>query len=260
MLHAPTSRRERIVGYGDRGGGKSSTYISIADWLERTGSDRKVWLFDSDLGWDANRDETGALDSFVEVISVDREQYGGSGGWTAKLRQVRGQVHCDDWAVVDLQTHAWEGAQRYYWGEKSGNDSLAELWLRNRPQDVSGDHGTNWGVINKFYGEWTASVVNLGCHVLFLASASEMRRGDAEPLDSRNFYGNVGWRVEGQKDLRGEGNTVLYMFEANGRYRYSTVKERGPIGRGKRERLVNEDVTDKGFVPGYLIRVAGWRP
>lgn len=260
MLHAPTSRRERIVAYADRGGGKSSTYISIADWLERTHSDRKVWLFDSDLGWDANRAEDGSLDAFVEVVSVDREAFGGSGGWLAKVRGVKREVHPDDWAVVDLQTHAWEGAQRYYWGEKSGNDSLAELWLKNRPQDISGDHGTNWGVINKFYGEWTAGVVNLGCHILFLASATEMRKGEGETLDNRNFYGSTGMRMEGQKDLRGEGNTVIYMFEANGKYRYTSVKERGPIGRQKRGMLLNEDVTDKGFVGGYLFKVAGWRP
>jgi hypothetical protein len=259
MIHASTTRRERIVAYGDRGGGKSSTYISIADWLDRTGSDRRVWLFDSDNGWDANRAEDGSLDRFITVFRVNRDSFGGKDGWLAACKAVRRDIHADDWVVVDLQTHAWEGAQRYYWGEKSGNDSLAELWLRNRPQDVSGDHGTNWGVINKFYGEWTAYVMNLPCHVLFLASAADIRE-HRDDLETRSFYGRVGYRMEGQKDLRGEGHTVLFTFEANGKYRYTTVKERGPIGRPKRKLLSNEDVTDVGFVPGYLIRVAGWRP
>jgi len=254
-----------LVVYGDRGDGKSSTYISIADWLERTGSDRRVWLFDSDNGWDANRAEDGSLDRFFTVFRVDRDSFGGPKGWLAAAKNARRDIHPDDWTVVDLQTHAWEGAQRYYWGEKSGNDSLAELWLRNRPQDVAGDHGTNWGVINKFYGEWTSYISALPCHVLYLASAAVIREPNqagrgGDDLDTRSFYEGVGMRIEGQKDLRGEGHSVLFTFEANGKYRYTTVKERGPIGRAKRRMLVNEDVTDKGFVPGYLFRVAGWRP
>jgi hypothetical protein len=251
--------------YGDRGGGKSSTYISIADWMDRTGSDRRVWLADSDRGWDGNRPEDGSLDRYITVFALDREEFGGVRGWLGKAKSVRREIHPDDWFTVDLQTHAWEGAQRYYWGEKSGNDSLAELWLRSRPQDVSGDHGTNWGVINKFYGEWTSWVSSLPCHVLYLASASEIREPNqggkgGDDLDTRNFYRGIGMRMEGQKDLRGEGHTVIYAFEANGRYRYTSVKERGPIGRAKRRLLVNEDVTDVGFVPGYLFGVAGWRP
>lgn len=259
MIHAPTTRREKIVLYGDRGSGKSSTYISLADWMERTHSDRRVWLVDSDGGWDANRAEDGSLDPYIHPIVVDRDSFGGNDGWLAQVKKIRREIHADDWLVVDLQTHAWDGAQRYYWGEKTGNDSLAELWLRNRPQDVSGDHGTNWGVINKFYGEWTAYISNLPCHKLFLASAADIREW-SDDLNTRNFYGKVGMRMEGQKDLKGEGHTVLYAFEANGKYRFTTVKERGPIGRAKRRLLVNEEVTDTGFVPGYLVKVAGWRP
>jgi hypothetical protein len=95
--------------------------------------------------------------------------------------------------------------------------------------------------------------------VLYLASATEIIK-ERDTLDLRNFYGKVEMKIEGQKDLRGEGHTVIHAFEANGRYRYTTVKERGPIGRAKRRLLVNEDVTDVGFVPGYLMKVAGWRP
>jgi len=199
------------------------------------------------------------------VLRVDKETFGGDSGWLAQVRKIRGQVHPDDWFVVDLQTHAWEGAQRWYWGQKTGNDSLAELWLRNRAQDIAGDHGTNWGVINKFYGEFTSAVVNLPCHVMLLASAAPIRMPNeggkgGDDLDTRSFYDGVGMRIEGQKDLRGEGHTVIYCFEANGKYRYTTVKERGPLGRVRRRRMTNEDVTDTGFVPGYLIRVCGWRP
>jgi hypothetical protein len=257
VIHAPTDRRERIVFFADRGDGKSSTYINIAEWMERTRSTRKIYLLDSDYGWAANRAQDGSLDRFFEVRTVDRERFGGADGWTSQVKSFSRFVHPDDWAVVDLQTHAWDGAQRWYWGQKTGNDSLAELWLKNRPEEVSGDHGTNWGIINKFYGEFTSSIIRLPCHILFLASATEVRKTDS--LKTRSFYTGLEMRMEGQKDLRGEGHTVLFGFEANGRYRYTTVKERGPT-RDKRVYLENEDVTDGGFVPGYLFKVAGWRP
>lgn len=269
-LHAPSPRRERVIIYADRGGGKSSAYISIGDWLDRTHSDRKVWLYDTDKSWEANRDESGALDPYFNVVFLDRERFGGTGGWAETVRETRPLVHPDDWVVVDLQTHAWEAAQSHYWGQRSGNSSLAELWLRNRPQDVAGDHGVNWGIINKFYWEFTNAVTNMPCHVMLLASAKPIKENNergkgGDDLDTRNFYGKVGYQMEGQKDLRGEGHTVLFFYEANGTYRFSSVKERGPIGRPKRELVVNKDITvtdDRpgGFVPGYLMGVAKWKP
>lgn len=246
--------------YADNGGGKSSTYISIANWYLSTGSDRKIWLFDTHSQWQACGDVE--LASVVNVIPLDTEDYG---SWEDKAKEVRRQLHPDDWVVVDMMTSAWEGAQRWYWGQKSGNDSLAELWLKYAATDIAGDHGKNWGIINKFYAEFRDVVFNVPCHVLFTATAKPIREPNkqgkgGDDLKTRSFYSKTEMQIEGQKGLRGDCFTVIYAFEANGTYRYTTVKEMGPIGRAKRRMLLNEDVTDKGFVGGYLIPVAGWRP
>jgi hypothetical protein len=262
LLHAPShQKREKIVAYAAKGDGKSSTYINIACWMEDTKSDRKIWLMDSDKGWSGNRDSTGALDRFVHVMPVSRSDFD---GWRAQVEGIRGRVHADDWFVLDLATHAWEGAQRSYWSKKRGSDSLADLWLSMKPEEVAGPHGTNWGIINKSYGEFMDSVTSLPCHLLLLADAEPVREpgksgtgGDSAKV--REFYEGVPMKVSGQKWLAGEGDTVLYLFRAGKEYRMTTVKERGPIGRVKREEVVNVNITDKGIVRGYLMPIAGWR-
>lgn len=262
MLHAPSTRRERVIVYADNGGGKSSTYINLADWMVRTASNRRIHLLDTQNQWPAN---SGGDSYFDKVVSWTYLERGKFDTWRTAAERLRATVHPDDWIVVDMITDAWPQAQSYYWGQKSGNSSLAELWMKNRPQDVAGDHGTNWGIINKYYDEFRLPILNASCHVLLLATAKSIRKPNeggkgGDSLDIRSFYGKIEMQMEGQKDLRGDGHSVIYAFEANGKYRYSTVKEMGPIGRPKRAMLNNEDVTDRGFVQGYLMKVAGWRP
>lgn len=261
-LHAPSPRRERIIIYADNGGGKSSAYISLADWMVRTRSHDKLWLFDTQYQWPANSGGDSYFDPVVNWTYLDRADFG---VWKDQAERVRKAVKPDDWIVVDMMMDAWNGAQSHYWGEKSGNSSLAELWLKNRPQDVAGDHGTNWGIINKFYNEFRLPILNAPCHVLMLTTAKPIRKPNeagkgGDDLNTRNFYGKTEMQMEGQKELRGDGFSVLYAFEANGKYRYTSVKEMGPIGRPKRQLLAGADVSEKGFVQGYLMPVAGWRP
>lgn len=265
MLHAPTTKREFIGIYALPGGGKSSVYVSLADWMRRTKSDRKIHILDSDNAWDANRPEDGSLDPYVEVYPLSRTSFD---LWRPTARVAAAKVRPGDWLVLDTATRAWDGANRKYWGDISGNDSLAELWIRAEKanmkggagQYVSGDHGTNWGVINKFYFEFWNTFADAPCHRLFLAQADTMRTDAKQEV--KDFYGGdkgPGLIVKGQRGLAAEPNTLLYAYmKGNGKFSYTTVKERGPLGHPKREYLMDADVTDKGFVPGYLIPVAKW--
>lgn len=263
LLHAPSqARREKIVVYGDNGGGKSSVTISILDWFRRTKSNRKVHLFDTNNQWQANRELDGGLDQWCHVVPLKFEEYN---KWRGLVIEVNKRAHVDDVIIVDMMSTVWDAAQQYYWSQKSGNDSMAELWLRNSAGTIAGDHGKNWGVINKFYFEFAKQITEAQCHVIMLATASPIRQPNeagkgGDDIKIRNFYGKTEMKMDGQWGLRGEGFTVIHAFEVNGSYRITTVKEMGPLTSVKRERVVNKDITGIGFVPGYLLSVAGWRP
>lgn len=258
MIHPPSNRRERILVYGDSGSGKSSCWVSIADWLARTGSGERVFTLDTDNAWDALRPVDGSLDAVLTVISLDEYEYG---EWTPAARKFRGELTKDSWLVLDLADKAWSGAQSHFWKHLSGGDSLAEMKLRElkKPGTISGDHGKNWDVIKNFYFEFYQTVMNAPCHILLVAAEKQIVRGVTDE-ESVPEYVQHGAYPAGQSQMRGSVHTVLRCIEAKTGedWRYTTIKERGPIGRPKRPYLKGEKVDD--FVRTYLMKVAGWKP
>ena len=261
MLHAPHPRRERPLIYGRFNSGKSSCWLSVADWSERTDADITIHLGDTDHAWDAMRPIDGSLDRIVQVTDLDINDYRPWLDWTKKTRE---NVRPEDWVVVDMIDKAWTAAQGHYWAQMTGDDVLAEVYLRNQQalaskgregEYMAGDHGANWGIINKFYNAFFQAVINMPCHVMCIAPATEVRENEKPEI--RNQF-KVGWKPVGQKDLPHGFHTVLFAAEATeGKWIYTTIRERGPIGQ-KRQMLKGEEVV--GFVETYLFGVAGWRP
>lgn len=258
-LHPPNSRKERLLVYGRSGAGKSSTWLSVANWALDTDADTVIHLGDTDHAWDAMRYED--IEPYISVTDLDINEYP---DWLTWTRTVREKVKPSDWVVVDMIDKAWTAAQTHFWYQMSGGDPLGEIYLRNQQAIVTkgeqgeymgGAHGANWGVINKFYGAFFQAVIAMPCHVLCIAPAAEIRQ-DSPPAERDQW--KIGWKPQGQKDLPHGFHTILFAAETPRNYIYSTVKERGPIGRPTRPLLKGEEVQD--FVTTYLMKIGGWRP
>jgi hypothetical protein len=263
LLSPGSNRRERHLVYGPSNSGKSSTWLAIADWMERTNANNHVYVLDTDKAWEAMQPEDGSLDRFVTVFDLDKSEFA---EWTVAANKVREAGGRDDWLVVDMVDKAWAGAQNHYWSKVAGGDSLAEVYFRAQNDDsfdLAGSHGANWGIINKYYDEFFSTVMGFNGHILCVAPAAEVREpnkagkgGDREEV--RRDFGKLGLKPQGQKDLPHAFHTVLLCQETPSGWTYNTVKERGPIGRPKRVLLKGEKVTD--FVTSYLFKVAKWHP
>ena len=265
MLSAPTQKRERILLYGEAGSGKSSAWVSIANWIVKSKSDAKIYLFDSDYSYEAMYDES--FDSVVEVVNVDVNEFE---LWAKKLREVRPKLKRDDWLVVDMIDKAWTGAQNWYWRSVGGGDSIGEVYLRARTEpgfDVGGAYGANWGDINRLYDDFMSLFINAPCHKLACTPARQVMVNPQSGLAiNKNDVEWVRYQYKpvGQNRLSHGFHTILLAREIpstkGSEYNLTTVKERGPVGKTRRSELRGEKVPEgNGFVGTYLVKVAGWK-
>lgn len=266
MLSAPTDRRERILIYGESGSGKSSAWVSIADFVAKTRSPAVLHVLDTDHAWEAMSDP-----SFKERVVAHNVDVGDFKTWTPLLRDIRKELKPDDWLIVDMIDKAWTGAQSWFWESVSGESDLGNVYLRSRTDDnvdIGGAYGANWGDINRLYDSFMSMLISAPCHILAVTPADliyvDKRSGlpaNANDTDIIRFK----YKPAGQKRLRHAFHTVLLAREicnikGDSEWNLTTVKERGPIGKGKRVELKGEPVTaGMGFVGAYLVKIAGWK-
>jgi hypothetical protein len=264
MLSAPSNRRERILLYGEANSGKSSAWVSLALWLRKTKSDAKVWLLDSDQAYEAMWCEE--LDGIVECVDIDVNEME---KWPAIMEAIKGRAGKDDWVVVDMIDKLWAGAQSYFW-EQEGSGTLGNVYMRNMIDsgfNLGGDWGKNWDAINKLKDDFMWLYLNTKCHKLACTSAGTIYTDSKSGLATRaddEKYVRYKFKPRGHPRIAHEFHTILLAREIPGvrdsEWNLTTVKERGPIGMGKRVELRGEKVSPAGgFVHAYLIKVAGWR-
>lgn len=262
-LHPPGPRRERILSYGWYGGGKSSCWTSIAEWIARTGSSDKLYVIDSDNAWDAMRPVDGHLDSVVvHYPAFDWDDY------RPAVHEIKERATRDDWYVVDRGDTLWDGAQEDYVNKVFGVD-IDEFYLKakiaNDQAMVSGDYGTNWTHIKKIYRTVANSVIRFQGHVLVTAAAERVKKPDEgqkrnlfhDSVEVVDKYGKYGLKPAGEKNLAGLFHTEILMSESPSGYRMSVVKDRQRKKDGFQGVVVSEQ---GGFVTAYLMPAAGWKP
>lgn len=261
-LHPQGTRLERLLIFGESGSGKSSTWMALADWIERTGSSSVIWAMDTDNAWDGMRPEDGSLDKVVRIHQFSSTQFE---YWRPSVREIRSKVARQDWVVLDMADKAWTGAQNCYWQQKQGEsfaDVFAAAVIADDLGELSGHHGTNWGAINKIYDDFMEVLINMPCNVLAIAPSKQLQMegkgNNRAPTEADREWARFGAKPSGQKDLKHGFHTILFCQETPKGFTYTTVKERGPINRAKREYLKGERVED--FVTTYLFKVAKWRP
>lgn len=254
-LHAPHARRERILAYGRSNSGKSSMWLNLAQWREDTGAEWDIYVADTDAAWDAMRPEDGSYDPFVHVTQLDVEDYR---PWVTWAQDTKKAVNPDDWVVVDVH-RAWEASEIHYFGPL---DILAEMAEKHRQftqgdkagESMGGAYGGRWAARRRWYNAFHVPVVTAPCNVLCVAHADEIR--EYHSAEVRAQY-KVGWKPDGSDDLPNMFHTLLFCAEIPDGWVYTTVREKGPVGDGRRKMLKGAEV--EGFVESYLMPVGGWR-
>lgn len=262
MLHPPSNRRERILGYGQSKQGKSTAWLDIAEWLYKTGSKNKVIVGDTDVAWEAMRPMDGHLDHIVKVTDLD--EWADYKSWINKAK-TSANPDRNDWLVLDMVDKCYETAKGEYFMRRFGKE-LDEFFIEAKgdTEVIGGAYGTNWDVINKMYNSVMNIVHRFPGHVYCATPADEVRLpaarsgkgGDDE--QTRAMFGTMGMKPKGQKLLPHMFHTILYFQKGPRGYMMTTVGER------QRKRFTGEIVgVDEGqplFVAKYLIGAAGWRP
>src|SRR2546428_10406008 len=100
-LHPTAPRRERILLYGGWSSGKSSAWVSVAQWLAKTRTtNSRVLALDTDRAWEAM--DPGNLDGLVVIRNAPE--------WPDIKSSVKELVTMgtrDDFLVVDLADKPW---------------------------------------------------------------------------------------------------------------------------------------------------------
>lgn len=258
-LHAPGNARERILLMGPYGAGKSFAWTQIAEWLDRTQSDAKVFVLDSLAT--AERDAGHLTNVYVYDWS----------SW-AELEQhtddaIRFATRGVDWLIVDLITTVWDVAQSHYIervmarpGERASTwrlDWRAEGG-QGHPLVGAEAYGMNWSHIKAYYYDWINRIIRYPGHLLVCASAEGVVKADpknpnsrSDPIEILHEFGPYGYKPKGEKTLAQPFHTILMLNHPKpNEWSFTTIRDR------RRERIVNEPLQD--FVVQYLVKVAGW--
>jgi hypothetical protein len=249
--------------YGRSGSGKSSTWASLAQWIADTDTNSHVHLGDSDNAYSA----IGHPDIEPVVTASHITDYTSALQWARKTRD---NVSRDDWVIADMIDKFWPWAQEYFFKLKYGDDDLmlGDVYLQNhidmdkpvgeRGTGMAGAHGSNWGDIYKFYHGLLNMVLNMPCHVLGVAACKEIRKDTQAAVIAQ--YKDVGFYPAGpsnDNELAHNFHSVIYCAETPRDWRYTSIKEMGPINKPKRAMMKGVKVDD--FVVTYLMKVGDWK-
>lgn len=249
--------RERILGFGVAGTGKSHALLTIA----RKCPDNTFHVLDNDLAY-----ERLLATDFTDLANVRVYNVLGEGaeGWEEHLsvaREIVGTMDRDDWAVIDSTSPTWSVVQEWF-TERVFSQDIADYFLQVRMQKQESKEKKkslgalegwyDWPVINKEYRKLQNLIINCPGHIYCTAELQAISSDDNDK-DVKGIFGPYGVKPVGQKRMGHLFQTVV-MFGKNraGEYSMTTVKDRG------REEMEGREVED--FARDYLMRVAGWKP
>jgi hypothetical protein len=254
-------RRERILLIGPPKAGKSTAWLTIAQWLEKTSADAQVFVIDSDKAWEIMGPADGSLDKRVHVYEVENHA-----DWKKAITEIGGayQPNRGDWLVIDMIDRLWVHAQSGFWDYMHPGQDMGQIALEAKKKNINlgGDYGNNWTVINKLYQDVFQPIINFKGHVLALTPAAEVRQPDRQGNGGDSpavldVFGRVGMKPTGQKDLAYQFHSLLVVQRKPDKSRaLITVDERVRPAGEERKQLVGETMTD--FTLTYLVGAAHW--
>lgn len=265
QIHPAISPRERILGFGVGGTGKSAALLSIA----RKCPENAFYVVDTDVG---SYDRLLAT-QYTDVAAVGNVHIHDPEDWDEALSMVNEASRVmgrDDWLGFDMMTQTWDWVQEWFsenvFGQDIGDYFLevrqAKQEMRNKGKKDEGggrdkkslgalEGWMDWPVINKQYNKIYRALLRCPGHVYLAAEQTKV--GDDDDKDTKDLLGPYGVKPKGQKRLPHIPHTVLMFTKTRiGEFQLTTIKDRG---RPELERASFED-----FARDYLMRVAGWRP
>ena len=240
-LKPPTDRRERILGFGAAGVGKSEMVLDVA---QNVGG--QVNVLDTDYAYSA----------LLGGMDVDVALYECPDAWESvmdNIADVKRDAEVDDWLALDSVSPTWSGVQDWY-AQQVFDEDLGDYFLKARMKAKDSkvlqpfEGFTDWNVINKQYAKLYREILSFKGHVLLTAEQTSV--GDDSQM--RQLFGNYGVRPAGQKRLAHIPHTVLLLTKTKvGEYEFTTIKDR------KRPEVEKATLAG-GFSHEYLRKIAGW--
>lgn len=250
MLRSPDPNDpERILAMGPFGAGKSTGWLRIADWAQKTDSPAHFYVLDSEGSTKRMMNPSGSFGHLTNVTVFNVWEWS---QYERALDTALAAAKAEDWIVVDFISPAWDAVQEWYVDQIYESD-MAEFFFEARKSMKGGnplDGWKDWSVINRVYKRWiTKMLQECPAHVYWTANAEPIR--DTDDKNLRAVFGAHGVRPKGQKHLGHQPHTVLLMQPfAGGEWYMTTIKDR------ERPRLEGQKVSD--FVIDFLVNVAGW--
>lgn len=248
MLGSPSMRRERILVYGPWGSGKTTGWLNIALWAQRTGSPSRFYALDSDNALEAMLDGP----TYGPLTNVEHRAIWEWPEFVEATNRYATVMSPDDWLIVDFATHAWDAVQEWYVNQMFKSD-MADYFLEMRKLgkgDKALDGWKDYSVINMHYKRWMNAILHTAPGHKYLTAQVD-KIGDKDDQSTRAQYSAVGLKPKGQKALGHVPHTVLLAQSLRpGEVYMTTVKDR------EREPFEGLRVTE--FAIDYLVQRAGW--
>ena len=274
LLRTGQPIRERILGFGPAGIGKTHIYLTIAKWFQELGSDAMFYCISSDTAYEPMLSNPlfSELENVDYVDVVDFQQYVDAAKRYNKVSRPQ------DWMSVDLHSSSWSAAQNEYAQmlarSKGGSlDSVGDIWLETGESKDYPIKGWEWGPINARYSYFAQNLLLPYPGHLFLISeqrdlldpTEKMKEKEDEVAKKRReMFKHLGVVPAGQKGDPFRYHTILHIDGKAGVDRgqvMSTAKERFGNREMWGQRLKNgvvRDVPLDDFFLDYLVKTAGW--
>lgn len=247
--------RERILGIGQPGSGKSYGWLKIADLAQKTKSPAHFYCIDTD-----DAIERMLFEEFPHLTNVTNNLCFSYPEMAASAEQFKGLAKPGDWIIFDMISALWEEAQEHYINEVMGEKSSTYfLRIRKMMQDsdksgspiAEGLEGwRDWGQINKMNTTVMKDLIGNVANVYATAPVDMI--GNKDDKESRMLYGEMRVKPRGQKKLGHWFHTILWFQQPTTTdYTLMTIKDRG------RKPLVSAPL--RNFALDYLVRNAGWK-
>lgn len=268
MLHnpMPTIQGRRIFTYGDAGTKKTASGLDIALWGQRSGSDMKLYVIDTDFAIDNIMVEakpyTGLANVICTVCRTFDEVEATTGRYLALLRP-------HDWLMVDIMSETWGYVQTRHIEEIYSKTKAEHMEDRRKiaQDNVKGGQMPvsvptmsplgDWPTVNARYFEWRDRILKGNkFNVYCTAHQKELERQDRfspvkETEHTLTYYGRIGYKPDGQKGIDGLMDTVIYMRYDGDNWYMTSIKDRF------REKM--RDVPLNDFVLSYLVPYGGFK-
>ncbi len=287
-LHSGTLARERVLGMGVGGSGKTRAWLSIAKKAEQLKSPGTFYVLDTDdavermlsgetfsmlaprtqfMRYEAHAnpklagrwvaDENAAVVENPRLV-VCRLDAWDTNTWSQHVdfaKQFSKTVINDDWIIVDLFSPAW-GEVHDFFVDSTLKQSVSAFYIAARDKNGGAlDGDKDWSNINRLYKEFTGPLARLRCHLFITTGvkALQMEGKRADARDVLTLFGAYGVKPEGQKHSHHFTHTILLFKEFQpGVWHINVVKDR--------ERVKPETaIVHKDFAMDYLVPIAGWK-